>query len=171
MVNADDATRAHLVTLKRNLKRHRFRRRRRILKITAGSKKEGRKIRVTNYTFGQREKAHLSSSVGQEMSISSLVCFFPPRPMKSASVINVVAMITPPLLVSPNYGKFHPESELAPLLHLLSPLMTIMMNRKTAGGKTEGKGGRRRGENSGCDDALTHGTMSLNHKTFSPLQI
>ena len=95
--------------------------------------------------------------------------------MKSASVINVATAtrITLLAVVSPNYGKFHPESELGPLLRLLlpSPLMTIMMNRKTAGGKTEGKGGRRRGENSGCDDALTHGTMSLNHKTFSPLQI
>ena len=34
--------------------------------------------------------------------------------MKSASVISVAAVITPPtpLSVSPNYGKFHPESEL-----------------------------------------------------------
>ena len=34
--------------------------------------------------------------------------------MKSASVISVAAAVItpPPLLVSPNYGKFHPESEL-----------------------------------------------------------
>ena len=84
--------------------------------------------------------------------------------MKSASVISVAAVITPsPLLVSPNYGKFHPESELGPLLRLLlpSPLMTIMMNRKTAGGKKEGRKGGRRGENSGCDDATLSLALSL----------
>ena len=85
--------------------------------------------------------------------------------MKSASVINVATAtrITLLAVVSPNYGKFHPESELGPLLRLLlpSPLMTIMMNRKTAGGKKEGRKGGRRGENSGCDDATLFLSLSL----------
>ena len=71
--------------------------------------------------------------------------------MKSASVISVAmaAVITPPppLLVSPNYGKFHPESELerassVPFLPPPPPLMTIMMKRETAGGEERGGEGR-----------------------------
>ena len=79
--------------------------------------------------------------------------------MKSASVISVAmaAVITPPpLLVSPNYGKFHPESELErageqrPL-----PSSSSTSDDDNDEERDSGRGGRR-GENSGCcDDALS----------------
>ena len=80
MVNADvvddggGGRRAHLATLKRNLKRHRFRRQR-ILKITAGRKKEGRKEGRSESLItlsANVKKLICRRSVGQEMSISSL---------------------------------------------------------------------------------------------------
>ena len=85
--------------------------------------------------------------------------------MKSASVISVAmaAVITPPppLLVSPNYGKFHPESELErageqrPLPSSSSTSDDDNDEERDSGRGREGKGGRR-GENSGCcDDALS----------------